>query len=49
MLFNVQPWQLLRMQPLQRAWYEQAALRHRERETERHQAFLDAIGTMLGG
>ena len=48
MLFNVHPWQLLGMDSLRRDWYEQVAMRHREREMERWKAVLDAIASMLG-
>lgn len=48
MVFNVHPWQMLRLQPLRRAWYEEVTQRHREREHEHWQALLDALAHMLG-
>lgn len=49
MLFNKHPWELLQMDGLRRAWYEEAAKRHRARERDRIQNVLNVIGQMLGG
>jgi hypothetical protein len=48
-LFNIHPWQLLRMDKLRRQWYEEVAERHREREALRLDTLLESIHTMLGG
>lgn len=48
-LFNIQPWQMVRLPALKRMWYEQAAMRHREHEAARWQQILEVVGEMLGG
>jgi hypothetical protein len=40
---------MLYLDDVKRSWYEMAAIRHRTREHEIRQNFLNAIGAMLGG
>jgi len=47
-LFNIHPWQLMFMEQSKRVWYEMAAIRHRNREHEIRQQFLNAIASIFG-
>ena len=49
MLFGVHPWQMLYLDDVKRTWYEMAAVRHRNREHEQRQEFLNALGRMWAG
>ena len=47
-MFGVNPWQMLFLDDMKRTWYEMATIRHRNREHEMRQQFLNAIAQIMG-